>query len=67
MEALKKDVEQNPDAFQYKRAAKFDVSKSGISSALKQLKISHKKDLPPPKSRPRKKEKSFKKNIRLSD
>lgn len=61
MEALKKDVEQNPDAFQYERAAKFGVSKSGISSALKRLKISHKKR---PFSTPKptlKKEEFFKK------
>ena len=44
MAALARDVAQNPDAYQYERAQRFGVSKSGISSALKRLQISRKKD-----------------------
>ncbi|CAK0770965.1 transposase [Gammaproteobacteria bacterium] len=43
MEALKQDVEQYPDAYQYERAKRFGVSQSGIGSALKRLGISCKK------------------------
>ncbi len=44
MEALQKDIEQNPGLFQYERAKKFDVSQSTIYYALKRLKISYKKN-----------------------
>ncbi len=44
MEALQKDIEQNPDLFQYERAKKFGVSQSTIYYALKRLKISYKKN-----------------------
>ncbi len=47
MEALRKDVEQNPDLFQYERAKKFGVSQSTIYYALKRLKISYKKNAIP--------------------
>lgn len=47
MEALQKDVEDNPDLFQYKRAKKFGVSQSAIYYALKRLKISYKKNAVP--------------------
>ena len=43
MEALKQDVEQYPDAYQYERAKRFGVSQGGIGSALKRLGISCKK------------------------
>lgn len=45
MEALQKDVEQNPDSYQYERAARFKVSKTGIRSALIRLKLSYKKNM----------------------
>jgi transposase len=45
MEALSKDVDENPDSYQKERARKFGVSKSGIFSALKLLKKSCKKKL----------------------
>jgi transposase len=45
MEALKKDVEANPDSYQYERAARFNVSKTGIRSALIRLKLSYKKNM----------------------
>jgi transposase len=45
MEALKKDVEANPDSYQYERAARFNVSKTGIRSALIRLKLTYKKNM----------------------
>ena len=47
MEALLKDVEQNPDHYQYERAKKFGVSQSAIFYALKRLGISNKKNAIP--------------------
>ena len=44
MEALKKDVEQHPDDYQWERAKRFNVSQSTIGSALKRLGISNKKN-----------------------
>ena len=43
MEALKKDVEENPDRYQYERAEDYKVSAWAIGLALKRLGISHKK------------------------
>lgn len=43
MEALKRDIEQYPDAYQYERAARLGVSKNGIWHALKRLKVTYKK------------------------
>ena len=43
MEALKQDVEQYPDAYQYERAERFGVSRRGIGYALQRLGISRKK------------------------
>ena len=45
MEALKKDVEANPDSYQYERASRFNVSKTGIRSALIRLKLTYKKNM----------------------
>lgn len=44
MDALKKHVEDYPDAYQYERAAVFGVSSNCILYALRRLKISHKKN-----------------------
>ena len=44
MEALKKDIEDYPDSFQYERAERFGVSASGIQHALKRLKVTYKKN-----------------------
>jgi len=52
-EALKKEVEDHPDDYQYERAARFNVSQRGIGEALKRLKISLKKNLSPSQSGPR--------------
>jgi transposase len=44
MDALASDVKLYPDAYQYERAERLGVSESCIQSALKRLKISHKKN-----------------------
>lgn len=44
MEALKKDVEKNPDDYLCERAKRFGVSISCIFYALKRLDISYKKN-----------------------
>jgi len=44
MEALSKDVEDNPGHYQYERAKTFGVSQSAIFYALKRLNISNKKN-----------------------
>jgi transposase len=43
MEALARDVELYPDAYQFERAERLGVSKSGIQVALKRLGLSRKK------------------------
>jgi hypothetical protein len=43
IEALKKDVELYPDAYQYERGIRLGVSQSCILKHLKKLKISYKK------------------------
>jgi transposase len=45
MDALRQDVEANPSSYQYERAARFNVSKTGIRSALIRLKLTYKKNL----------------------
>ena len=40
---LAQDVEKYPDAYQYERAARFDVCPKAIWQALKKLKITYKK------------------------
>ena len=54
MEALRRDVEEHPDAYQYERAKRFGVSQKGICSALKRLGITYKKNLKHPKACPEK-------------
>jgi len=44
MAALLKDVQDNPDHYQYERARTFGVSQSAIFYALKRLNISNKKN-----------------------
>ena len=44
MDALKQDVDNYPDAYQYERAARLGVSQRAIGNALKRLKISYKKN-----------------------
>ena len=44
MDALKQDIEQYPDAYQFERANRLSVSKSCIYYALKRLNITYKKN-----------------------
>ena len=44
MEALKRDIEEYPDAYHYERDQRLGVSRRGIGYALKRLGISRKKD-----------------------
>jgi transposase len=55
MEALKQEVEQYPDAYQYERAERLGVSRRGIGYALKRLGVSQ-KTFSPPKAKPTKRE-----------
>ena len=50
-EALKRDVELYPDAYQYERAARLGASQQGVCSALKRLGISRKKNAVAPEGR----------------
>jgi transposase len=43
LEALKEDVENYPDAYQYERAKRLGVKQNTICKALKSLKITYKK------------------------
>jgi transposase len=43
MEALKRDVIEHPDDYQWERAERFKVSESAIRYALKRLKVTYKK------------------------
>lgn len=45
MDALRKDVEDHPDRFQYEHAKKFGVHQSTIFYALKRLGFSNKKNV----------------------
>ena len=51
MEALKKDIDNRPDDYNYERAARFKVSTHAIWAAMRRLKISHKKNSKTAKSR----------------
>ena len=51
MEALKKDIDNRPDDYNYERAARFKVSTHAIWAAMRRLKISHQKNSKTPKSR----------------
>ena len=44
MDALARDVELHPDAYQYERAQRLGVSESCVQAALRRLKISRKKN-----------------------
>jgi transposase len=55
MDALKRDIKEHPDAYQYERAERLGVSKHGIWQALKRLNVSYQKKSLPPESGSRKK------------
>jgi len=44
MEALKEDVIKYPDSYQYERARRFNVSRTGILRALSRLGVTYKKN-----------------------
>ncbi len=44
MEALKKDVEKNPDRYQYERANDYGVTQEAIFYALRRMRIRYKKN-----------------------
>jgi len=54
MDALKKDIEQYPDAYQYERAARLGCGRGGIYHALKRLGVTYKKNTQASKSDSRK-------------
>ena len=54
LEALKRDIEAYPDAYQYERAERFGVTQMGIWHALRRLNVTYKKSPKTPKSGSRK-------------
>ena len=54
IEALKRDVEQHPDAYQYERAERLRVSVGCVFHALKRLGVTYKKNTSAPQGNPRK-------------
>lgn len=50
MNALKRDIEAYPDAYQFERAQRLGVSAGGIFHALKRLKVTYKKNAQSPKN-----------------
>ena len=54
MEALKRDIELYPDAYQYERAERLSVSEGCVFHALKRLGVTYKKNTSAPKCNPRK-------------
>jgi len=52
-EALRRDVELYPDAYQYERAARLGASQQGVCNALKRLGVSRKKNAVAPEGRRR--------------
>lgn len=54
MDALKRDVENYPDAYQYERAERLHVSRNCVHFALKRLKVSYKKNFAASQSKSRK-------------
>lgn len=54
VEALKQDIEQYPDAYQFERGARLGVSKYCVWYTLKRLNVTYKKNSAASKSNPRK-------------
>ena len=48
MQALEQDVKEHPDSYEYERAQRFGVSRSGIHAALVRLRVTRKKKSEPP-------------------
>ena len=53
IDKLKEDVSQYSDAYQYERAQRLGVSKSGIQKALRRLNITYKKSFKTPEGKRR--------------
>lgn len=64
-EALMEDVKKYPDAFNYERADRLNVSTSGIRCALKRLRMSYKKNTESSQSLRRKKTNFSRKNRKI--
>jgi transposase len=45
MEALAKDVKENPDSYHYERAARLEVGTRTVGDALKRLQVTYKKNV----------------------
>jgi hypothetical protein len=54
MDALKKDIELYPDAYQYEKAERLGCTRGGIYHALKRLGVIYKKNTEASQSGPRK-------------
>jgi transposase len=52
LEALRRDVQDYPDAYQYERAARFGVATNAILQALQKIGVTYKKSPGTPKGRP---------------
>jgi len=63
-EALLEDIKKNPDAYNYERAKRFNVSAPAIFYAMKRLGFTYKKNIQSPKSMRREKKAFSKKNRR---
>ena len=50
LDALRKDVEEHSDAYQYERAQRFGVAQSSMHRALRQLNMTYKKSAETSKS-----------------
>ena len=64
-DALINDVKKYPDAYNYERAQRLNVSTSGIYCALKRLGISYKKNAQSPQGLRRKKKNLSRKNNKI--
>ncbi len=53
LEKLTKDVQNNPDDYQFERAARFGVCQKSIWQALKKLGVTYKKSVASPKGKRR--------------
>ena len=50
MKKLEEDVKNNPDAYQYERAKRLEVSQTAVHFGLKRMGVTYKKTLEHPKA-----------------